>query len=123
MPGIMVATDGSAGADRAVDAAAKLASATSCELTILTIYGRRARLLTELLTGNPELLSLSGVFISTVDTSIWQASWAGRGSECVASERDHQECGNECDCQDQQVKADATTLCLRSQPSTKSESA
>jgi nucleotide-binding universal stress UspA family protein len=36
---IIVATDGSPGANRAVDAAARLAKAGGCELTILTIGG------------------------------------------------------------------------------------
>ena len=39
MPRIVVATDGSPGANRAVDAAAKLAKVTGSDLTILTIGG------------------------------------------------------------------------------------
>jgi nucleotide-binding universal stress UspA family protein len=39
MQGIIVATDGSPGANRAVDAAARLAKVTRCMLTILTIGG------------------------------------------------------------------------------------
>jgi nucleotide-binding universal stress UspA family protein len=39
MPGIIVATDGSPGGDRAVDAAAELAKATRSGLMILTIGG------------------------------------------------------------------------------------
>jgi nucleotide-binding universal stress UspA family protein len=39
MPGILVATDGSPSADRAVDAAAELAKATGSPLMILTIGG------------------------------------------------------------------------------------
>lgn len=39
MTGIIVATDGSPGADRAVDAAAELAKATGSSLMILTIGG------------------------------------------------------------------------------------
>ena len=39
MPGIIVATDGSPSADRAVDAAAKLAKVTGAGLIILTIGG------------------------------------------------------------------------------------
>jgi nucleotide-binding universal stress UspA family protein len=39
MPGIIVATDGSPSADRAVDAAAELAKATGSGLVILTIGG------------------------------------------------------------------------------------
>lgn len=39
MPRIMVATDGSPGANRAVDTAAKLAKVTRSDLVILTIDG------------------------------------------------------------------------------------
>ena len=39
MPRIMVATDGSPGANRAVDAAARLAKATHSKLVILTVGG------------------------------------------------------------------------------------
>ncbi len=39
MPCIVIATDGSAGANRALDAAARLAKVMGCELVILTIGG------------------------------------------------------------------------------------